>query len=69
MSSNHTDADVLLFGCGRIGMHLVDVFLSAHVSYVVVDHDPVVIKRLHDMGVHVVFADADNIDAYQNYLH
>lgn len=52
----------ILFGGNRIGRDFIDSFKNSGMSFLVVDHNPELIKRLEEEGIDVVFGDAGNID-------
>lgn len=52
----------ILFGGNRIGRDFIDSFKISGMSFLVVDHNPELVKRLEEEGMDVVFGDAGNID-------
>lgn len=52
----------ILFGGNRIGRDFIDSFKASGMSFLVVDHNPELVKRLEEEGVDVVFGDAGNLD-------
>jgi Kef-type K+ transport system membrane component KefB len=54
--------DVILFGAGRVGQNLQQMFTDRGVSHLVVDHNPDIVDRLKKEGQHVLYGDANNLD-------
>lgn len=52
--------DVVLFGSHRLGSGLVRMLAQAKTPFLVVDHDPAVIRRLQAAEIPVVFGSADD---------
>lgn len=52
----------ILFGGNRIGRDFIDSFKNSGMSFLVVDHNPELVKRLEAEGIDVVFGDASNLD-------
>jgi Kef-type K+ transport system membrane component KefB len=53
--------DVILFGCNRIGHNFVEELRKSPSSFLVVDHDPTIVKKLTDQGTSVQFGDASDV--------
>ncbi len=60
--------DVLMFGYGRMWVFIAEHLEKFNMSYMVVDHDPSILKLLHDKWVPYVFSDASNVDLYRDAL-
>lgn len=60
--------DVILFGYGRMGVPLADILERNGWSYMVVDHNPEVIKVLKQKGIPAVYGDATNDELYKELL-
>ncbi len=53
---------ILLFGGNRIGHDFIESFKESGKSFLVVDHNPELVKKLEGQGVDAMFGDASNID-------
>jgi Kef-type K+ transport system membrane component KefB len=53
---------VLLFGGNRIGHDFIESFKESGKSFLVIDHNPELIKKLESQGVDAMFGDASNLD-------
>ena len=51
---------VILFGCHRLGTGIVSVLKELNLTYLVVDHDPDIIKSLNSDNIQCVFGAADD---------
>ena len=58
----HKDHDVFLFGGSRVGFDFIELFRKHGKDFVVVDHDPDVIRSLEKEGVPTEYGDAEDID-------
>ena len=54
--------DIILMGCNRIGLTLVESLRSKKKSVLVVDFNPDTIRRLKGMGVDCLYGDAGNLE-------
>lgn len=54
--------DTILFGCNRLGMHILDYLQHAKRNYLIIDINPDVIKHLEKRKVPVVYGDASDHD-------
>lgn len=57
---HHERHEILLFGCNRIGRHLLETVEKFHRSYVVVDHNPETIAELGRKGIPARYGDASD---------
>jgi CPA2 family monovalent cation:H+ antiporter-2 len=53
---------VVIVGCGRVGRHISEALGKLGIPRLVVEVDPVVMKKLHELGVPVLYGDAGNSD-------
>ncbi len=58
----HKDANIIVFGCHRIGTSLVDGLDRAGKNFLVVDYDPERIAELTQEGVNCLFGDAEDAE-------
>jgi Kef-type K+ transport system membrane component KefB len=54
--------EVILFGVNRIGHTFLDQLTYSPYSFLAIDHDPAIVKRLEDRGVSVKYGDANDIN-------
>jgi Kef-type K+ transport system membrane component KefB len=57
-----TEADILVFGMGRYGGHLLKRLWAEGVSTLGVDFDPEAVRDWHDQGMSIRFGDAEDAD-------
>jgi Kef-type K+ transport system membrane component KefB len=57
----HEQADVILFGCHRLGSGIVQTLYDLNAKFVVVDHDPEIIRHLKSTQVPHILGSADDI--------
>jgi Kef-type K+ transport system membrane component KefB len=57
-----TEADVIVYGLGRLGSQLVDRLTAVDTSVVAVDFDPDVVNAWNHNGITAVFGSAEDID-------
>lgn len=55
---------IILFGCHRMGRSVLMRLLESHEKILIVDFDPEVIARLKDEGAKVIYADAADVEIY-----
>lgn len=63
------DIDVVLFGYGRIGSEIGEFLTTNNIKYVVVDHNPKLLKPLKNKKIPYIFADAGNHELYPEVFH
>ncbi len=56
--------DVILFGYGRIGSEIGEFLQEHEIPFVVIDHNPNLLKPLDKKWIHHIFADAGNHELY-----
>lgn len=54
--------DIGIFGYRRIGPHVLSEIKKTGMNYLIVDHDPKVIRRLKDKHIECLFGDVSNIE-------
>ena len=54
--------EIIIFGYDRIGYSLLDTIQKLNRSYIIVDHDPEVIKKLKRHNINCAYGDASNIE-------
>jgi Kef-type K+ transport system membrane component KefB/Trk K+ transport system NAD-binding subunit len=54
--------DIILFGCDRIGLSFLNIFLENKLSFLVVDYNIDIVKRLIKEKVDVFYGDASEVD-------
>jgi len=54
--------DIIIFGFGRVGYEFVKVAKKMNHTYLIVDHDPGVIKNIQNLGLNFKFGDAEDVD-------
>ncbi|NQT49696.1 cation:proton antiporter, partial [Candidatus Kuenenbacteria bacterium] len=54
--------DVILFGSHRLGGGLVNEMLKSKIKFLIVDHDPEVIRELTSKGLNCIYGSADDAD-------
>jgi CPA2 family monovalent cation:H+ antiporter-2 len=54
------DRHVVIVGCGRVGRHIAEALGRLQIARLVVEADPARVKRLHELGVPVLFGDASS---------
>ncbi|MCS7201133.1 MAG: cation:proton antiporter [Patescibacteria group bacterium] len=54
--------EIILFGSDRIGSFFVEVFNKNNFSFLVVDYNLEIVKRLQSQGINVFYGDASEID-------
>ncbi|MBP7057303.1 cation:proton antiporter [Candidatus Gracilibacteria bacterium] len=55
---------IVLVGCGSGGHQLLDTLLQTKRSFIVIDHDPQVIRELTDRGINCIFGDVHDEELY-----
>ncbi|GAA1993295.1 cation:proton antiporter [Isoptericola halotolerans] len=60
------DADILVYGLGRLGGQLVDRLTTTGTSVVAVDFDPDIVNAWNRRGVTAVFGSAEDIDLLES---
>lgn len=55
---------IILFGCHRMGRSVLVHLLKSREKILIVDFDPEVVERLKREGVNVIYADASDVDVY-----
>ncbi len=63
--AEHQNADVIIFGYDRVGFDFVQAAKSITSQYVVVDFDPVSIKRLQVNNIPFKYGDAEDVEFLQ----
>lgn len=58
----HKRHSILLFGGNRIGHDFIEHFKQSGESFLVIDHNPELVKKLEGEGIDVLFGDAGNLD-------
>lgn len=58
--------DVIIFGCHRLGGGLAKELKKVKINYIIVDHDPDVIKALTAQKIPCLYGSADNIDLMES---
>src|SRR3989339_306523 len=58
--------DVIIFGCHRLGGGLAKELKKMKVNYIIIDHDPDVIKVLTAQKIPCLYGSADNIDLIES---
>ncbi len=61
-NENKEEIDMIIFGYDRVGSDFVDVAKKIHSSYIVVDFNPALIKRMHKENIPSRFGDAEDIE-------
>ncbi len=59
---NNNSYDIIIFGFGRVGYEFVKVAKKMNSTYLIVDHDPSVIKNIQNLGLNFRFGDAEDVD-------
>ena len=54
--SNH----VVIVGCGRVGRHIAETLARLEIPRIVIESDPIVVDKLHELGVPVLYGEAGN---------
>lgn len=65
VSSNNYD--ILIFGYDRIGYALFKTIKKLKKSYVIIDYDPFIIKKLKKNGIECIYGDASNIELISQF--
>lgn len=55
---------IIIFGCHRLGYHIVDMLTSLKKKIIVVDFDPVVIEKLTMNNVKAIYGDLSDFDIF-----
>jgi Kef-type K+ transport system membrane component KefB len=61
-SEDTTTYKALIFGAGRTSHKLFRSFKSKDTTYLIIDHDPEIVKSLEQEGLEVQYGDASNIE-------
>ncbi len=61
-SEIHKENEILIFGYDRIGYSLLKTIEKMKKNYLVIDHDPDVIRRLKSRDINCIYGDASNIE-------
>jgi len=56
---------IVVFGCHLMGRRIVDYLKSMGVRFIVVEHNPEVIKELASEGVYAIYGDAENDEIFK----
>jgi len=56
--SNH----VVIVGSGRVGRHIAETLARLEIPRIVIESDPIVVDKLHELGVPVLYGEAGNSD-------
>lgn len=54
--------DIIIFGYDRIGYNLVNAIERQNKRYLIIDHNPDLIKKLKEKGIHCLYGDASNTE-------
>jgi Kef-type K+ transport system membrane component KefB len=57
----HESHDVILFGAGRVGQQLQQLFIKKNISHLVVDHNPDLVEQLNEKGLTAIYGDVQNL--------
>jgi CPA2 family monovalent cation:H+ antiporter-2 len=57
---------VVIVGCGRVGRHIAEALGRLGIPRLVVEVDPIRLKKLHELGVPVLFGDAGSSDIMEH---
>lgn len=52
--------DLVLFGVHRLGGGITEILEKKKLSYIAIDHDPHLVKKLQKDGLHIMFGSADD---------
>lgn len=53
---------VVVLGHGRVGKHICSALLSADIPFIVVDYNHVLVEKLKNSGIHVIYGDPAEVD-------
>lgn len=54
--------EMIIFGYGRVGYEFVKIAQKLNVTYLIVDHNPEVIREAKKLGLNFKFGDAEDVD-------
>jgi CPA2 family monovalent cation:H+ antiporter-2 len=57
---------VVIVGCGRVGRHIAEALGRLHIARIVVESDPTRLKKLHELGVPVLYGDASSSEILEH---
>jgi Kef-type K+ transport system membrane component KefB/Trk K+ transport system NAD-binding subunit len=57
---------ILLFGSGRVGHDFVRMLQNKGDEFLVIEHDPEVVTRLNQQGMHAMYGDASDLDLLES---
>ena len=62
---------VVIVGCGRVGRHIAETLKRLDIPRLVIESDPIVVEKLRELGVPVLYGEADNSEilAHASLVH
>jgi len=51
---------IVIVGCGRVGRHIAETLRRLEIPRMVIESDPIVVDKLHELGVPVLYGEAGN---------
>ncbi len=51
---------IVIVGCGRVGRHIAETLRRLEIPRIVIESDPIVVDKLHELGVPVLYGEAGN---------
>ncbi|MEM4499773.1 MAG: cation:proton antiporter [Candidatus Woesearchaeota archaeon] len=58
--------DVLIIGCNRTAVDLLPVLRNKNIQFLIIDHNPEVIKKLKKMGYNCIYGDINDFTILEN---
>ena len=70
VADEHSDDDlarhVVVVGCGRVGRHIAETLKRLGIPRVVIESDPMRVEKLRELGVPVLYGEADNSEILEH---
>ncbi|MEM1988288.1 MAG: cation:proton antiporter [Candidatus Woesearchaeota archaeon] len=60
------DYEVLIIGCNRTAVDLLPILRNKNISFLIIDHNPEIIKKLRKMGYNCLYGDANDSTIFEN---
>ena len=57
---------VVIVGCGRVGRHIAETLKRLEIPRIVIESDPIRVDKLREIGVPVLYGEADNSEILAN---
>lgn len=54
--------EILIFGCNRIGLGIIDAIKKTNKEFLIIDHDPKIIQKMNKKNIPCMYGDATNIE-------